>query len=170
MPEFLDAVQLWAIGWQKVEGDPPPPKDFEVGLNGPRSMKAGVVENDRQRFIDLRAQQAEEANEEQGIDGTPQGDADDLTRGEEGADHIQPFASAGLNRVLLANGGPGTPIRVNLGEAHFIQVGQRDLTGLRLLSQGGNLLFCLRKFHVIPFFLNYDGCVSRRIHPASTPR
>lgn len=123
MPEFLDAVQLWAIGWQKVEGDPPSSEDFEVGLNGPRGMKAGVVENDRQRFTDPLTQQAQEADEEQGIDGTPHGNADDLARGEEGADHVQPFAPADLNGMLLANGGPGTPIRVNLGKAHFIEVG-----------------------------------------------
>ena len=123
-----------------------------MGLNGSCGMNGGVVQDDRQRFTDLLTQQAQEADEEQGIDGTPQGNADDLARGEEGADHIQPLAPAGLKGMLLAHGGPGTPIRVNLGEAHFIEVGQRDLAGLRLLSQGGNLMFCLRKFHVIPFF------------------
>lgn len=55
MPEFFDAVQLRAVGWQEVAGDLSPPQDFEVGLNGPRGMKAGVVENDRQRFTDLLA-------------------------------------------------------------------------------------------------------------------
>ena len=152
MPEFLDAVQLWAIGWQKVEGDPPSSEDFEVGLNGSCGMKGGVVQDERQRFTDLLTPQAQEADEEQGIDGTPPGHADDLALGAEGADHMQPFAPAGLDLVLLANGGPGTPIRVDLGKAHFIQVGQRDLTGFRLLSQSSNLLFCFPKFHVIPFF------------------
>ena len=170
MSAFLDAVQLRAIGWQKVEGDPPSSEDFEVGLNGLRGMKGGVVHDDRQRLTDLLTPQAQKADKEQGIEGTPHGHADDLARGEEGADHIQPFAPAGLKGMLLAHGGSGTPIGVSLGEPHFIEVPNAISPASACCLKTAISGLACANFTPSRFFSSDDGCVSRRIPRASTPR
>ena len=152
MPEFLDAVQLRAVGWQKVEGHSLAAQDLQVGLNGTCGMKGGVIEDDDQGFRDLLAQHPEEADEDERINRAPQGGADHLARREEGGDHVQPLAAHRRNGVLLPDGGPGAAVGMDLSEARFIEIGHRDLTVLRLPPQGANLLLCLGKFRLVALF------------------
>ena len=66
--------------------------------------------------------------------------------------HVQALATRGLNAVLLATHGPGAAVGVNLRKADLIEVGQTDLTGLRLRPQGFDLLSTALKGGVISFF------------------
>ena len=66
-----------------------------------------------------------------------------------------------LDAVLLAARRPGAAaVGVNLSEAGLVEVGQHDVTSLRLRSQLVDCLAGLGELGFISLFLDSGGCVS----------
>ena len=132
VPEFFDTVQLGAVRRQKVEGDALAAQMFQVGCDGLRFVDGGVVQNDRQRLVDLLAEQPDEANEQLGGEGAPQRGAEHFAAAKQRRHHIHAPAARRRNAVLLAHRRPGAAVRMGLRKARFINIRQFDFSGLGL--------------------------------------
>jgi hypothetical protein len=71
---------------------------------------------------------------------------------EQRSHHVQAFAARGLDAVLLATNGPGAAVGVDLRKTGLIEVGQVDLTRLRLRPERIYLLPAALESEVISFF------------------
>lgn len=134
-PHRLDAVELRAIGREKLELDAFLLQDCERRPDDRRVMDGGVVEHDHKRFFDLAAQILHKAQEGLGGAGLPVIGVHDSAAAEQRGYDIEALAARGVDAVLLAARRPGAAVGVNLSETSLVEVGQFDLAGQRLGPQ-----------------------------------
>ena len=106
-------------------------------------------------------QKAQESRECLGGCCSPKLGAEEFTAGYHGCQYVESLASFCFNKVSTPNWRPCAAVRVDLGEAHFIDIGQRDLAVCRPTPELFDLDLRCSEGGFITFFLESGECASR---------
>ena len=122
VPEFFDAVQFRAVGWQEIKREAPLLKEGQEGLDFLRLVDRSIVQNHRQGSAYAFQEETEEAAKKSCGRGLPELGREQFTRRDQRGHHIQTLSPRGRDEVHLSGLGPGAPIGLGLHKAGFIHI------------------------------------------------
>lgn len=172
-PQDFDAIELWAVGRQKVQGQSLLLEQVHHGLDRFCRVYRSVVQHDCQGFAHMLKQQTQKARKQLSRGVVPEFGAEQSTCAEHGPDDVEPFASHRCRGVAFTRRCPGVSVGLGLCESSFIDKGQGQLPSLGLCLEFFKFRLGTAKSGDISLFLSewrvrFHTKPSRRKHSCTT--
>lgn len=152
-PQDFDAVELWTVGRQKVQGQSLLLEQVRHGLDRFCHVYRGVVQHDCQGFAHMLKQQPPKVRKQFSRGVVPEFGAEQSTRAEHGFDDVEPLTPHRCRGVAFTRRCPSISVGLGLRESSFIEKGQGQLSSLGLclefFKNQAFLCFCRRSFSTI---------------------
>lgn len=172
-PQDFDAVELGAVGRQKVQGQPLLLEQVHHGFERFCRVYRGVVQHDCQGFAHMLKQQPQKTREQLSRGVVPEFGGEQSPCVEQGPDDVEPLAPHRSRCVTFTHRCPGISVGLSLRESGFIDEGQCQLPSLSLCLQFFKFRLGTAKSGEISLFLRqwrvrFHTKPSRRKHACTT--